>query len=248
MVTGLLKKGFTAGAIVVGAEVAYAVLRPVPELQEFDPSGRFGDPSHPELRVVVLGDSSVTAPGVNGPEDIWVSVLCQRLAETWRVDLRSYAVSGSKASDLIRSQLEPALAYGPHLVLVSVGANDAIKGVTHRAFEENLDHLLSALESTGALIITSGVGDMGTIPRLYPPLRNMMTRRSAAFDRIHHEVAGRHGAYVVDQRSDNPSLWYQDPGLWSADLFHVSPAGHRRWADSAWRTLEPLLSGLHERT
>ncbi len=246
MVTGLLKKGFTAGAIVVGAEVAYAVLRPVPDLEEFDPSGQFGDPDLPSLRVAVLGDSSVTAPGVKGPEDIWVTHLCQRLAGKWHVDLRSFAVSGSKASDLIRDQLDPALACQPDIVIVSVGANDAIKGVTHRAFEDHLDQLLAAFEDTGALVVTSGVGDMGTIPRLYPPLRNMMTRRSAAFDRIHHAVAGRHGAYVVEQRADNPSIWYQDSGLWSADLFHVSPAGHQRWADAAWRTLEPLLAGRDE--
>jgi acyl-CoA thioesterase I len=247
VVSRLLKRSVAAGAVFVGAEVAYAVLRPVPRLQEFDPSGSFGDPQLPELRVAVLGDSSVTAPGVSGPDEIWVSLICARLGERYHVVMRSFAVSGSRASDLIRDQLEPTLAFDPNLVLVAVGANDAIKGVSHRAFEQNLDELIEALSETDAVIVMSGVGDLGTIPRLYPPLRNMMSHRSAVFDRIHREVAARYGAHVVDQRSDEPQLWYRDPGLWSADLFHVSAAGHQRWANVVWRAVEPLLAVGNER-
>jgi lysophospholipase L1-like esterase len=247
MVGRLLKRGVAAGAVVVGAEVAYAVLRPVPRLEEFDPSGSFGDPNLPELRVAVLGDSSVTAPGVSGPDEIWVSLVCDRLTDRYHVVMRSFAVSGSRASDLLRDQLDPALAFDPNLILVAVGANDVIKGLSHRSFEQNLDELIEGLSETDAVIVMSGVGDLGTIPRLLPPLRNMMTRRSAAFDRIHRDVAARHGAHVVDQRSDEPQLWYRDPGLWSADLFHVSAAGHQRWANVVWRAIEPLLAAGHER-
>jgi len=42
MVPRLLKHGVTAGAVILGAEAAYAVLRPVPKQSDFDPSGRFG--------------------------------------------------------------------------------------------------------------------------------------------------------------------------------------------------------------
>ena len=241
MVSRILKRGVTAGAVVLGAEAAYAVLRPAPKQVEFDPSGTFGDAHLPPMRVAVMGDSSVTAPGVSGPEEIWVSRVCAHLAETRHVTLQSFAVSGSRAADLLENQLEPTLAFAPDLVIVSIGANDAIKGVSLRTFEGQLDELIGVLVETDALVVMSGVGDLGTIPRLYPPLRNMMTRRSARFDRVHHLVAGRYGAHVVEHRSDNPGIWYSDRGLWSADLFHVSAAGHERWANVTWRTLEPLL-------
>lgn len=244
MVPRLVIHGVTAGAVLLGAEAAYAVLRPVPRLAEFDPTGVFGDPGHPSLRVAVLGDSSVTAPGVSGPHEIWVSLVCRRIAETRHVTLRSFAVSGSRAADLVSSQLEPALVFDPDLVIVSVGANDVIRGVGIRVFERHLEDLVTALDETGALIVLSGVGDVGTIPRLKPPLRNVMTRRSARFDRVHHDVAARHGAHVVEQRNDNPAVWYSDRGLWSPDLFHVSAAGHQRWAAATWRTIEPLI-GRH---
>ena len=79
MVSRILRRGAIAGVTVLGLEAAYAVLRPAPELEEFDPSGEFGDPTSPTLRVAVLGDSSVTAPGVAGPHEIWVSLVCERL-------------------------------------------------------------------------------------------------------------------------------------------------------------------------
>ncbi len=243
MVPRLLKRGITAGAMVIGAEAAYAVLRPVPKQAEFDPSGRFGSPDLPPMRVAVLGDSSVTAPGVAGPDEIWVSLVCSRLGESRHVSMRSYAVSGSRVLDLLDSQLEQALLFDPHLYLVSVGANDAIHGVPIRTFESRLDELVCTLTDTGALVILSGVGDLGTIPRLLPPLRNMMTRRSARFHRVHQTVAERYGAHVVEHRAVDPASWYHDRDLWSADLFHVSAAGHQRWADVTWDTIQPLLAG-----
>jgi lysophospholipase L1-like esterase len=239
----LIRRGALAGFAIVMVEAAYAVLRPAPALEEFDPSGEFGDPSQPTLKVAVLGDSSVTAPGVSGPHEIWVSRVCHRLAERRHVDLRSFAVGGSRARDVIENQLEPALEFGPDLVFVSVGANDAIKGVSLHRFAADLERLVGALAESGATVVQSGVGVLGTIPRLHPPLSNLMSRRARRFDRVHWQVAARHETAVVDQRSDDPALWNNDPSLWAADLFHVSGAGHARWAETTWRTIEPLLGG-----
>ena len=246
MVRQLLKRGAAAGAAVVSLQAAYAVLKPAPELEQFDPSGEFGDPSHPSLRVVVLGDSSVTAPGVAGPDEIWVSIICQRLAENRHVLLKSVAVGGSMAHNLISEQMEEAILFEPDLILLSVGANDVIKGVPRRVFTRNLDILVGRLSETDAVVVQSGVGVLGTIPRLYPPLSQMVSRRARRFDEVHWEIADRYGTTVVDQRSDDPRVWSSDAGLWAADEFHVSASGHARWAETAWQTIGPLMNGSGE--
>lgn len=243
MVRQLVKRGAVIGSAVVFLEAAYAVLRPSPDLAQFDPSGVFGHPSNPSLRIAVLGDSSVTAPGVAGREEIWVSRVCERLAETHHVELRSFAVGGARVVDLVHDQLDEAIAFAPDVFFVSVGANDVIKGVPSRRFAEHLDHLIGELAATGAKVIQSGVGDIGSIPRLYPPLSNIMSRRALTFDRVHWDIAGKHGTSVVDQRGDDRNVWYDDASLWAEDLFHVSAAGHARWASTAWETIEPLLIG-----
>ena len=242
----LLTRGAIAGAVVLGAEAAYAVLRPAPELEQFDPSATFGDPANPELRVAVLGDSSVTAPGVAGPEEIWVSIVCRRLANGRFVDMRSFAVGGSMAHDLIDDQMGPALEFDPHLIYVTVGGNDVIKGVSKRRFSLNLDHLISELAESDALILQSGVGDIGTVPRLYPPLRTYISHRSAAFDQVHREIAERHGTEVVKDRFNVDPIW-KEREMWAEDLFHVSAAGHQKWAETAWASLVTLLPELDAR-
>jgi lysophospholipase L1-like esterase len=246
MVRQIVRRGAIAGLTLLGIEAAYAVLRPAPPLDHFDPSGEFGDPSNPTLRVAVLGDSSVTAPGVGGADEIWVSLVCERLAENWHVVLQSFAVGGSMAHNVIADQAEEAIAFQPDVFFVSVGANDVIKGVPTRTFETNLDRLIAMLADTGATVVQSGVGIMGTIPRLYPPLSHLISRRARSFDRIHWKVAEQHSTAVVDQWSDDARVWNSDRSLWAEDSFHVSAAGHARWADTAWRTIGPLLERVNE--
>jgi len=241
MVSRLVKNGVIAGATVLGLEAAYAVLRPTPELPDFDPSSEFGNPADPMLRVAALGDSSVTAPGVAGPEEIWITLICERLAATHHVILESFAIGGSMAHNVIDDQMKDAILFRPDLVFVSVGANDVIKGVRRRTFEEHLDQLIGEIAETGAKVIQSGVGELGSIPRLYPPLANLMSRRARRFDDVHWKVAETHDTNVVHQRSDNIRVWYDNRDLWAADLFHVSAAGHARWADTVWATVEPLV-------
>lgn len=248
MVQKLLRRGAIAGFTLLSLEAAWALLRPAPLLEQFDPSGEFGDPSNPTLRVAVLGDSSVTAPGVAGPHEIWVSLICSRLADTRYVILQSFAVGGSMAHTVIAEQLAGALDFRPDVVFVSVGANDAIKGVPLQRFEENLDQLIGTLVESGAAVVQSGVGFLGTIPRLYPPLSTLMERRARRFDEVHWRVAKIHGTAVVDQRSDDPSVWNRDRTLWAEDFFHVSAAGHARWAETIWRTVDPLFNGTREHT
>lgn len=243
MARSYLLRATAVGVALFGAEAAYALLKPAPELDSFDPSAEFGDPSMPTLRVAVLGDSSVTGHGVSNVDDIWVSRVCERLAEDRHVILKSTAVGGSMAHNLVAEQMEEAIAFEPDLILVSVGANDAIKGVPLRRFEANLDYLIEHLAATGAIVVQSGVGMLGTIPRLHPPLSTFMTLRSGLFDRVHRKVATRHGTWVIDQRYDDYNVWARDPSLWAADDFHVSAAGHARWAESTWRTLGPLMNG-----
>jgi lysophospholipase L1-like esterase len=241
MIGRVIFRGVLGAFAVVGAELLYAIFRPTPKLEAFDPSATFGDPASPPMRVAVLGDSTVTAPGVGGPDEIWISRICRRLAETHRVELKSYAIGGSMAHNLVAEQLGPALEFHPDVVILSVGANDALKGVSAKLFEDNLDRLVAEFTATGATVIQSGVGDLGTIPRLLPPLRHLLSRRALRFNAVHERVAERHGSWVVPQRDSPMEVWRDDRDMWSPDLFHVSARGHEVWGDLGWKTLARAL-------
>lgn len=227
---------------VVAGQVAWAAWRPLPSFTDLDPSGFEGPSDGTPLRMLVLGDSSCTGSGLEDPRDIWVRVLARRLAEDgYRVEVVSFAVGGSKATDLVRDQLAPAIEAGGDVALVSVGGNDALRGVRVPVFEAALDTVTARLTEAVPLVALSGVGDMGTVPRLPPLLAAAARRRGKAMNAAHHRVAARHGALVANQWE-----WaverFRDPTIFSPDLFHPNAEGHRVWADVAYELVAPALA------
>jgi lysophospholipase L1-like esterase len=158
----------------------------------------------------------------------------------YRVEVVSFAMGGSKAADLVRSQLDAALAAGGDVALISVGGNDALRGVRLDAFEEALDTLVDRLGRAVPVLALSGVGDMGTVPRLPPMLATAARRRGRAMNAIHHRVAERHGVLVADQWAWAAAR-FRDRRIFSPDLFHPNEEGHRIWAEVAYELLAPVL-------
>jgi lysophospholipase L1-like esterase len=242
-VVDVARKLAVAGVVTVGAELALAVLWPAPEQPEFDASGSFGSSRREPLRLAALGDSTLTAPGVVGRDEIWVSVVADRLSTHLDrgVDLLSLGAGGATAAAVMRDQLPAALEFSPHVSLLSVGANDVMRGVPMRRFMGELDMIVGELSRQGSAVVMSGVGDLGAIPRLAPPLRQMASRLGRRADRIHAEVARRHGAVKADQWSWAASQFRTRHDVWSLDRFHPNAAGHQIWAEVCWAALSPMV-------
>ena len=218
------------GSIV--GQILYAAHRPdLPSYDNYETSGALGDPGKPGLTVVALGDSSITAPGVSQVDDAWIRKVAHALTDRYFVHLRAVAVGGSKASDVIADQLEPALAAEPDLAIVSVAANDAIRGVPVKRFEQEVEEIVQALVERGVRVVVVGVGDIGSVPRLPRFLRWYLSARSAQFDRVSADVAARHvGAVKVDVRGDLSEAFRNDQMNFSGDRFHASSYGHEHFA------------------
>ena len=231
----------------VAAQVLRAAHRPdLPTLDNQDPSGRFGDPSSPLLKVAAMGDSSVTAPGVL-LDNSWSRRVARHLSEEYHVDLHSLAVGGSKAKDVIKTQLESAVSYQPELVLLAVGANDALRGTPIKQFETSAEELLEALLPHTKAVLFAGVGDLGTIPRLSEPLRAMARMRGRAIDRAIARVCERYDRVVKADAWEHPSwaIFSEQPDeAFAADGFHASDEGHRIFAQQAISAIEDILHRL----
>ena len=228
------------GAGFVAVQVWRTVHRPdLPSLTNQDISGSCGDLSLPPLRIVAVGDSLLTAPGLDDLDGAWLRRLAGSYADRHRVELRSLAVGGSLARDVVQGQVAAAVALRADVAVVGVGGNDVVRGVPVRRFAAALGTILGALEETCGAVVLVGVGDLGTIPRLPYPLRAYLSHRSALFDRACTRVAAAHSRTV---RADTPRLPAgtvgSDPPLYGADLFHASAAGHALLADSVTPAFE----------
>jgi lysophospholipase L1-like esterase len=112
----------TAGGLLV--QVRQATNAPLPRFEDLDPSGTYGDPAATPVRISVLGDSSMTGPGLELGEQIWVAQLAHMLP--WSVTLTSHAKGGSRVRDVLERQVDRALDQPPDVFVLSVGANDAM--------------------------------------------------------------------------------------------------------------------------
>lgn len=246
-----LKAPLTGAAIVMG-QVLFAAHRPdMPGLPNQDPSGLFGSPAHPPLRIALLGDSSITAPGVRPLDAAWPRRLAHRLSDSYHVELVSYAEGGAKARDVIANQLEPAVASGADIALVSVGANDALRATPVRRFEAEIVSILEALSVVVEGIGLAGVGDLGTVPRLPTMARHIGRVRGRSIDRALLRAAARFPRVVKGSAWGPQWRIFADGDpevVFAPDRFHASAVGHACFAAAVQPVMDELLRRLERPT
>lgn len=228
----------------IAGQVAYARFRGVPSFEGLDPSCVVGDGGLPGLRLVVLGDSTVTAPGLDDPDASWPRIVARHLAGRYCVDLTSLAEGGAKSRDVLAGQLPRALTSRWNVAVVSVGSNDIMRFVPVWRFERRLDRIVAELKEVSDAVILFGVGDLGSIPRLPFPLDRIASGAGHVADLVHRRVAARHDVAKIDQWRLTTEAFNSGIHMFSPDLFHPSPIGHQAWADALIPTLDEVVAGL----
>lgn len=242
----IAKRPLSAMAV-LAIQLAWAARRrDLPTLQNQDPSGSFGVPAAPALRIVMVGDSTVTSPGVEPLDATWPRRLANALTESWHVELYCVAVGGSKAKDVLTDQVHRAITLEPDICIVSVGGNDALRGTPLVQFERDYDEVLSLLSGHIHHIAVSGVGDLGSIPRI-PSLAQAIARvRARAFDGSIRRVVSRYPRVVkTDTWAPGWGEFNTNPeAIFGADQFHASAYGHGVYAAAMMPAVEELLARI----
>jgi acyl-CoA thioesterase-1 len=157
-------------------------------------------------RWLVLGDSLSAAYGIPNTAG-WVALLQQRVTgEGLEVKLVNASLSGETSSGGL--QRIPALLaeHQPGLVIVELGANDALRGQNLRSSEAQLDAIISQSLRADARVVLLGV----RLPTNYGPAYD------ARFARMYANLAERHALlfdpFFLEDVALKPSLM-QDDGL-----------------------------------
>jgi len=139
------------------------------------------DSVFPKVRVVVLGDSLVAGYGLPFDQAFpaRLEVALHRAGRD--VSVINAGVSGDTSSGGL-ARLDWLLADHPILVIVELGANDALRGLDPELTRANLDAILVRLESAGVRVLLAGM----------KAPRNLGAEYVTAFDRIYPELAARH--------------------------------------------------------
>ena len=188
----------------------------------------FAGPVHATERIVVaFGDSLTAGLGVM-PDESYPAQLQARLrADGYAYRVVNAGASGDTTAGGLR-RVDWALKNKPAIVIVALGANDAMRGQDLASVRANLDGIVARFQKAGARVLVAGME--------VPP--NYGARYAADFRRLYVEVARKRGAtfmpFLLDGVAGNPRL-NQSDGI------HPTAEGYAAVSDRLWPYLQPLL-------
>lgn len=236
-------------SLVTGLHAAWGIrrmrrrARHVPALEHaIDLPGRF-----PPRVLVMLGDSAAAGHGLSAPD-----VAVPRLVGRGLVDqdgrataVRSVAVDGATTAEVLATQV--GAARGAEVVLIGVGANDALDPRrTSGGIVDTTHRLLAAVAEAaapGARVILHNSPDLSAAPGLPSVLRPVVGWRCRRVAQLQATVAALHGVPVVDMPREK-----LPPEVFGDDGFHPGAEGHARLAARVLRLLVEAPSGASVRS
>jgi acyl-CoA thioesterase-1 len=178
--------------------------------------------------IVVLGDSISAEYGL--PRDTgWVALLRRRLADK-RIDysVANASISGDTTSGGRARMPELMARLKPSIVIVELGANDALRGVPLSTTEDNLRTIVEEAQQASAKVVLVGM----YVPPNYGPA---YTQR---FHALYGALAKQFNVQLV------PFLLAgieNKPEMFQADQMHPNQQAQTVLLDNVWPALAPLL-------
>jgi len=178
--------------------------------------------------IVVLGDSLSAEYGL--PRDTgWVNLLRERLAkERFDYSVANSSISGDTTSGG-RARLPAVLnRLKPAVVVVELGANDALRGVPLASTEANLRTIVEQSQAAHAKVLLIGM----YVPPNYGP------DYSQKFHGVYEELSKEKKVPLV------PFLLAgieNKPAMFQADQIHPTVQAQPLLLDNVWPNLKPLL-------
>ena len=185
----------------------------------------------PARTILVVGDSLSAEYGLRRGSG-WVALLEARLVQRRiAATLVNASISGDTTSGG-RSRLPSLLAqHLPAIVILELGANDALRGLALDMTRANLAAMVQAAKAAGARVVVVGMQVPPNYGRTY----------SAEFAGLFALVAKAEGTALVPFLLDGIANGPQADSMFQADRIHPGEAAHALMLDNVWRALEPLL-------
>lgn len=181
--------------------------------------------------ILVLGDSISAEYGLPRGAG-WVTLMEQRLAKTastWAVVNAS--ISGDTSAGG-RSRLPPLLAqHQPKVLIIELGANDALRGLSMNATQDNLLAMTRMAQAQGTKVLLLGM----QMPPNYGPV--LMKAFEQVFVNVARQTKALRVPFLLKGIADaaEPFALFQD------DRIHPNAKAQPIMLDNVWPELKKLL-------
>jgi acyl-CoA thioesterase-1 len=178
--------------------------------------------------IVGFGDSLMAGYGL-GPGEAFPEKLAAALrAKGHDVVIANAGVSGDTSSGGL-SRLDWSVPDGTRLVILELGANDMLRGISPDITEKNLDEMLAKLKQRRIAVLLAG---MRAAPNLGPDFQS-------SFDALFPKLAEKYGVplypFFLDGVAGQPALQLQD-GM------HPNAMGVERMVERILPTVEKAIT------
>lgn len=184
----------------------------------------------PTRTVLLVGDSLSSAHRIPA-EAGWVNLLQQRVsaASTTAPKIINASRGGKTLTDALKELPGLIAAHHPRLVILELGANDAILGASRQQLETDMTRLIDMAQASGAKVAVLGF-------RIPPKLDkdHCADMLAGVYQRIQHDKQIVLLPSLMAGISDQPALLLDD-GV------HPGVDAQKLLLDNTWATLRPLL-------
>jgi acyl-CoA thioesterase-1 len=183
--------------------------------------------NHP-TRILVVGDSLSAEYGLKRGSG-WVELLKTSLSNTHpKIEIINASISGDTTSGG-RTRLKALLERtSPNIVLIELGANDALRGLPLEMTKNNLLAMVHLVKATGAKPIIAGMQ--------IPP--NYGREYTTAFKRLFEEVALSEETALIPFFLEGIA---ENPAMFQADTIHPNEEAQPILLGNVQKILLPML-------
>lgn len=192
------------------------------------PSGLPPSPSEPGRLIVAFGDSLTAGAGLSADE-AYPAVLERKIKEAgYPYRVLNAGVSGETTAGGLR-RVPWILQNRPEIVILELGANDALRGLGLGETKKNLAEIIKSLQKAHIRVVLAGMK--------IPP--NYGKEYTQGFEKIFPELTTRYRLILIPFFLEGVG---GQANLNQADGIHPTAEGYQKVVENLWPHLVPLLA------
>jgi acyl-CoA thioesterase-1 len=185
----------------------------------------------PEKIVLIVGDSLSAEYGIARGKG-WVQLMSEQAAkEMVKVRIINASISGDTSSGGVSRLPQLLQIHKPQLLILELGGNDALRGLSMRMTEQNLSSMAKEAKKTGAKVMIVAM----QIPPNYGA--NYAQQIAQAYQSVAKETGAELNSSFLKGIADDadPLKWFQP------DRIHPNEAAQSTMMKNIWPQLKRML-------